>query len=218
MMKTKTYHKRPLDHCDVCGALTVVSVTTTYDKDKITVHRICKRCVLKKHHPDAYWKIIKERCHKRDGDKCTVCGISRYGDFVVLQAHTLVYRRNKEPNLDDLISVCKGCHDPVFHKDPKIKYWYKKLQKYRLEGNKNGEKRARLEIIKKSISILLHQIKYFKARSDKKYAYAHEAKLHGRRFKTKLRQRLLRNKAYSVVWKKHFKKERAEGWKYGQST
>ncbi len=70
------------------------------------------------------WQKLREQTLKRDGYRCRVCN---KGKKAVLQVHHRTYERfggNEE--LDDLTTLCEGCHELFHSKKPK-----KKASKFR---------------------------------------------------------------------------------------
>lgn len=64
-----------------------------------------------------HWKALRGEALKRDGDKCTRCGSKR-----ILQVHHMIYRTRFEDSLlEDLITLCKECHQAEHGKKPKVK-------------------------------------------------------------------------------------------------
>lgn len=65
------------------------------------------------------WKKKREEVFERYGKQCVECGKTNN-----LQVHHLVYRKNRhlwEYNVDELIPLCKKCHEKV-HKDKNHKF------------------------------------------------------------------------------------------------
>ena len=65
------------------------------------------------------WKKKREEVFERYGKQCVECGSTRN-----LQVHHLVYRKDRhlwEYNVDELIPLCKKCHEKV-HKDKNHKF------------------------------------------------------------------------------------------------
>lgn len=65
------------------------------------------------------WKKKREEVFERYGKQCAECGKTNN-----LQVHHLVYRKNRhiwEYNVDELIPLCKKCHEEV-HKDKNHKF------------------------------------------------------------------------------------------------
>ncbi len=53
------------------------------------------------------WKAMRQRVFARDGFKCSVCA------GPAEQVHHLTYERVGYEALEDLVSICKDCHDAV---------------------------------------------------------------------------------------------------------
>ena len=55
-----------------------------------------------------YWLIVKQKVLSRDKYRCSKCGHNRF-----LQIHHLTYKNHlyEHKNLQDLIIVCKTCHE-----------------------------------------------------------------------------------------------------------
>jgi 5-methylcytosine-specific restriction endonuclease McrA len=56
------------------------------------------------------WAILKRRIHRRDGYRCRMCGAGG----VELHVHHRTYDTYAEERLEDLITLCRSCHD-LFH-------------------------------------------------------------------------------------------------------
>lgn len=54
------------------------------------------------------WKCIRKEVLKRDGGKCVVCGSKSK-----LEIHHITYENWKNENLDELVTLCKTCHNAV---------------------------------------------------------------------------------------------------------
>jgi hypothetical protein len=64
-----------------------------------------------------YWKEIREKVYKRDNYKCKLCGSKEN-----ICVHHSTYDNLGNEILDDLITICKHCHN-AFHKiNPNISY------------------------------------------------------------------------------------------------
>lgn len=64
-----------------------------------------------------HWKALRGEALKRDGNKCTRCGSG-----IILQVHHMIYRTRFEDSLvEDLITLCKECHQAEHGKNPKVK-------------------------------------------------------------------------------------------------
>jgi 5-methylcytosine-specific restriction endonuclease McrA len=57
------------------------------------------------------WAILKRRIHRRDGYRCRMCGVGG----VELHIHHRTYDTYAEERLEDLITLCRSCHD-LFHR------------------------------------------------------------------------------------------------------
>jgi len=76
-----------------------------------------------------HWKHLRYSVLKRDGFKCVKCGSA-----CELQAHHVIYRRRFVDSLEqDLISVCKSCHESIHkvngHQKEKVVVFKKKVLK-----------------------------------------------------------------------------------------
>jgi predicted HNH restriction endonuclease len=54
------------------------------------------------------WKALRLQALARAGNKCEVCGFSKWS--VQLEVHHKTYERFKNERLDDLLVVCSNCH------------------------------------------------------------------------------------------------------------
>lgn len=60
------------------------------------------------------WRAIRRKLIEVTGDFCHECGVngpSRMPDQPTLDAHHLTYRRFGREDLDDLILLCRPCHE-----------------------------------------------------------------------------------------------------------
>ena len=64
-----------------------------------------------------YWKGIREEVYKRDGYKCRLCNSEDN-----LHAHHRTYEFLGNENLDDLITLCRKCHNIFHKKNPEVNY------------------------------------------------------------------------------------------------
>lgn len=53
------------------------------------------------------WAILKRQVHRRDGYRCRLCG----RDGVQLHVHHRTYKTYAEERLEDLITLCRTCHE-----------------------------------------------------------------------------------------------------------
>ena len=53
------------------------------------------------------WAILKRQVHRRDGYRCRLCG----RDGVQLHVHHRTYETYAEERLEDLITLCRTCHE-----------------------------------------------------------------------------------------------------------
>ena len=53
------------------------------------------------------WTILKKQVHRRDGYRCRLCG----RDGVQLHVHHRTYKTYAEERLEDLITLCRTCHE-----------------------------------------------------------------------------------------------------------
>jgi hypothetical protein len=53
------------------------------------------------------WAILKRQIHRRDGYRCRLCG----RDDVQLHVHHRTYETYAEERLEDLITLCRTCHE-----------------------------------------------------------------------------------------------------------
>jgi 5-methylcytosine-specific restriction endonuclease McrA len=53
------------------------------------------------------WAILKKQVHRRDGYRCRLCG----RDDVQLNVHHRTYETYAEERLEDLITLCRTCHE-----------------------------------------------------------------------------------------------------------
>lgn len=53
------------------------------------------------------WAILKRQVHRRDGYRCRLCG----RDDVQLHVHHRTYATYAEERLEDLITLCRSCHE-----------------------------------------------------------------------------------------------------------
>ena len=52
------------------------------------------------------WRALRERCLRRSGGRCELCGQDRY-----LEVHHLTYERAGRERLGDLQVLCRRCHE-----------------------------------------------------------------------------------------------------------
>lgn len=53
------------------------------------------------------WAVLKKQVHRRDGYRCRLCG----RDDVQLHVHHRTYETYAEERLEDLITLCRSCHE-----------------------------------------------------------------------------------------------------------
>jgi len=53
------------------------------------------------------WAILKRQIHRRDGYRCRLCGYAN----VELHVHHRTYATYAEERLEDLITLCRSCHE-----------------------------------------------------------------------------------------------------------
>jgi 5-methylcytosine-specific restriction endonuclease McrA len=53
------------------------------------------------------WAILKKQVHRRDGYRCRLCG----RDDIQLNVHHRTYETYAEERLEDLITLCRPCHE-----------------------------------------------------------------------------------------------------------
>ena len=53
------------------------------------------------------WAILKRQVHRRDGYRCRLCG----RDDIQLNVHHRTYETYAEERLEDLITLCRTCHE-----------------------------------------------------------------------------------------------------------
>jgi Pyruvate/2-oxoacid:ferredoxin oxidoreductase delta subunit len=56
------------------------------------------------------WKILKRQIHRRDRYRCRMCNLNN----VQLHIHHRTYATYAEERLEDLLTLCRGCHE-YFH-------------------------------------------------------------------------------------------------------
>jgi len=99
----------------------------------------------------AEWKTIRDIKLKEADNKCEQCGSRRR-----LQVHHLTYRHifNEYYHLEDLLVVCKACHEAIHRqgkkpdkKKPKRKLSKKQAKKQKLAGQVKKAARAKRSTI-----------------------------------------------------------------------
>lgn len=58
------------------------------------------------------WKYRKTQALKRAGYRCSLCGTGKN-----LEVHHITYKNLFNENDDDLLAVCKNCHNKIHEKD-----------------------------------------------------------------------------------------------------
>lgn len=58
------------------------------------------------------WRQKRLKCFERDGYRCCICGSAKN-----LRAHHLTYERIGHEDADDLLTVCKKCHEKLHKGD-----------------------------------------------------------------------------------------------------
>jgi 5-methylcytosine-specific restriction endonuclease McrA len=53
------------------------------------------------------WAVLKKQVHRRDGYRCCLCG----RDDMQLHVHHRTYETYAEERLEDLITLCRSCHE-----------------------------------------------------------------------------------------------------------
>lgn len=56
-----------------------------------------------------HWSLIRSAALKRDGNKCADCGAAH--DEKPLEVHHITYSRRGKENLEDLLTLCRECHE-----------------------------------------------------------------------------------------------------------
>ena len=74
-------------------------------------------------------KKFKEQIRKRDNYTCRECGYTEKQLGYKLSIHHIDYNK-KNNNLNNLISLCKGCHSKTnFQREDWIKYFYERIKR-----------------------------------------------------------------------------------------
>jgi 5-methylcytosine-specific restriction endonuclease McrA len=99
-------------------------VKVTYADGRVEVKRASRITLAKKpkssswqHRYEAYlaspeWRALRRRAIRRDEGRCVKCGSK-----MPLQVHHLTYARMGHEQLDDLVTLCKACHE-LTHASP----------------------------------------------------------------------------------------------------
>lgn len=77
-----------------------------------------KTATIKREYPGD-WDIRRRRVYKRDGYSCQNCGRrgGRGGDYELHAHHIVPKSKGGSHHVDNLITLCKGCHAAVHNKD-----------------------------------------------------------------------------------------------------
>ena len=100
--------------------------------------KIKTKAAYKEYLKSDHWIALRTRVYKRDGYKCKRCGST-----FCIQAHHKLYREKWEDSLlEDLVTLCSGCHKaehkpvqtqkPISNKMPKWKKKYLKKLNWKL--------------------------------------------------------------------------------------
>ena len=85
------------------------------------------------------WKTLRQKVFDRDDRKCTKCGCEpSRGNW--LEAHHKHYRNLGHENLEDLLTLCRGCHADHHNKKNKKKKDKKKQRKKERKRERNKER------------------------------------------------------------------------------
>jgi len=83
------------------------------------------------------WLGLRLKCFERDGHRCQGCGTNER-----LQAHHRFYRQRwEDTELDDLVTLCKGCHEALHQNPRQFSNFVGRLKRY--ENRAVREKRKR---------------------------------------------------------------------------
>jgi len=78
------------------------------------------------------WNIITDKIKTRDGNRCIQCGSTER----LMVHHIIPYRVCKSDEEDNLVCLCKKCHQPTYHKEYDfVEFFQGLLQQERMEIN-----------------------------------------------------------------------------------
>jgi 5-methylcytosine-specific restriction endonuclease McrA len=86
-----------------------------YDEEQHRLDHLRQQALLAEYRERDYadrrrtqeWAILKRQVHRRDGYRCRLCG----RDDVQLHVHHRTYETYAEERLEDLITLCRSCHE-----------------------------------------------------------------------------------------------------------
>lgn len=77
----------------------------------------CSKTCDKRHNDQHDWNCARAATLKRDGNRCVECGGVASEVHHIVPRNGLGYRRGCHHHLDNLISLCAGCHLVKHHPD-----------------------------------------------------------------------------------------------------
>jgi 5-methylcytosine-specific restriction endonuclease McrA len=97
----------------LCG--TCIQQRDHYDEEQRRLDHLRQQVLLAEYRERDYaerrqtkeWAILKRQVHRRDGYRCRLCG----RDDVQLHVHHRTYATSAEERLEDLITLCRSCHE-----------------------------------------------------------------------------------------------------------
>ena len=91
-----------------CRLTTMSKYTLEYLQTHLPSLNPSLRTAYDKHLLSPLWRRKKDKVHRRDGNRCQVCG-----DAKLLEVHHLTYERVFVEKLQDLVLLCPSCHRKV---------------------------------------------------------------------------------------------------------
>jgi hypothetical protein len=103
------------DHLTVLLCKTCIAQRADHAEDQLRLDDLRQQALLAEYRGRPYaerrqmkeWAILKRQVHRRDGYRCRLCG--REG--VQLHVHHRTYETYAEERLEDLITLCRSCHE-----------------------------------------------------------------------------------------------------------
>lgn len=89
----------------LCRSLIMPKYTLEYLQSHLPSLNPSLKAAYDKHLLSPLWRHKKDKIHRRDGERCQVCGNNDLFDV-----HHLTYERVFVEKLTDLVLLCKSCH------------------------------------------------------------------------------------------------------------
>ena len=92
----------------------------TPEEIEIEVEKIARRCKYEGYLQSKKWANLRHRKLAYENYTCKRCGYSAFNNYDIertLDVHHLTYERLGDENFDDLIVLCRNCHEKEHGKE-----------------------------------------------------------------------------------------------------